>query len=126
MLILILLSSFQTLFFSLQPVESVSSLKAGVEGQRGTIFFPNLLFRICCDFLILKNLASGAQELFNTIKTITFQNYHLQHGFQQPVLKLISHDFVSLFSEFCSGIFFPQACKHTVQPLEFVADEGGK
>lgn len=67
---------------------------------RGEAVLPNLLFEICCGFLIFKTLASGAQK--------PFQNYYLQHGFQRPILKLISHGCVSLFSEFCFGTFFPR------------------
>lgn len=94
-LTLLLLSSFHWIFSSVQPMASCLVWKL-----EGRLFFPNLLFKICCGFLIFKNLASGCQK--------PFQNYYLQHGFQRPILKLISHGFVSLFSEFCFGTFFPR------------------
>ena len=70
------------------------------ENQREGYFFPSLLFRVCCGFLIFKTLALEAQK--------PFQSYYVWHGFQRHILKLISYGFVSLFSKFCFGIFSPR------------------
>lgn len=70
------------------------------ENQREGYFFPSLLFRVCCGFLIFKTLALEAQK--------PFQSYYVWHGFQRHVLKLTSYGFDSLFSKFCFGIFFPR------------------
>lgn len=95
-------------------------MKSGpqLKAREEAIFFPSLLFRVYGGLLIFKKLASETQK--------PFKSYYLRHGFQRPTLKLTSHGFVSLFSEFCFGISFPRVVSIFSSLLKFVVGADGE